>query len=84
MNAILIAGIPLPLGLLMGLGVLLVVVLTIYWFFMAKNNQGSQKVDALPPNNDAHRLQDRYDRGEISEEDYRRQLKELEHRPDHR
>lgn len=84
MNAILMAAVPLPLGLLLGLVVLLGVVLTIYWFFMAKNNPGSQKVDAMPSNNAEHRLQDQYDRGEISEEEYHRQLKELEHRSDRR
>lgn len=80
MNAILMAAIPLPLSLLMGLGVLLVVVLTLYWFFMAKNNPGSRKVDELPAHNEEHKLQDRYDRGDINEEEYRRKLTELENR----
>ncbi|HSJ37619.1 MAG TPA: SHOCT domain-containing protein [Planococcus sp. (in: firmicutes)] len=78
MNAI-----PLPLGLLIGLVLLLAVVLTIYWFFMAKNNPRSQKVDALPPNNEENRLQNQYDRGEISEEEYHRKLRELENGSKH-
>ena len=73
MNAI-----PLPLGLLIGLVLLLAVVLTIYWFFMAKNNPSAQKVDALPSNNEKTRLHDQYERGEISEEDYNQKLQDLE------
>lgn len=64
--------------LLAGLAVLIAGVLIAFWFFMAKNNPRSQKVDALPSNNDARKLQDQFDRGEITEEDYRRKLNDLE------
>lgn len=83
MDIVLLAAFPVPLSLLLGLGVLLVVVLILYWFFMAKNNPGSRKVDELPPQNEEHRLQDRFDRGDISEEEYRRKLAELESRTKH-
>lgn len=76
-------GIPLPLGLLIGLGVLLVVVLIIYWFFMARNNPSARNVDDLPSHNEEHRLQDQFDRGEISEEEFHRRCTELENRSKH-
>lgn len=84
MDIAVLTAFPVPLRLLAGLAILLVVVLTLYWFFMAKNNPGSRKVDELPPLNEEHKLQDRYDRGDISEEEYRRKLEELKNRPNDR
>ncbi|WP_203334802.1 SHOCT domain-containing protein [Planococcus beigongshangi] len=71
---------PIPLRLLIGLLILLAGVLTLYWFFMAKNNPKSQKIDELPANNDAHKLQDQYDRGEITEDEYHQKLRGLDER----
>lgn len=78
MDIALLAAFPVPLRLLTGLLILIVGVLTLYWFFMAKNNPKSQIVDKLPANNEAHKLQDQYDRGEITEEDYNRRLQDLD------
>lgn len=78
MDIVLLSVSPVPLRLLIGLLILLAGVLTIFWLFMAKNNPKSHKVDSLPENNEANKLQDRYDKGEISEEDYRRRLQEMD------
>ncbi|MCM3611613.1 SHOCT domain-containing protein [Planococcus sp. MERTA32b] len=78
MDIILMAAFPVPLRLLAGLGALIVGVLIAYWFFMAKNNPRSQKVDELPANNEERKLQDRYDKGEITEEDYRSKRREAD------
>lgn len=81
MEFVLLTTFPIPLRLLAGLGALIVGVLITFWFFMAKNNPRSQKVDELPANNDARTLQDQYDRGEITEEDYHRRLSDLKNDP---
>lgn len=78
MDIVLLAAFPTEFRLLVGLGVLIAGVLTAFWFFMAKNNPKSRGVDALPSNNDAHKLQDQYDKGEISEEEYQQKLRALE------
>lgn len=84
MDIILLAAFPIPLRLLTGLLILLVGVLTLYWFFLKKNNSKSNKVDTLPANSDARKLQDRFDRGEITEEEYRRKLRDAEEDPKRR
>lgn len=81
MDIVLLAVFPVPLRLLTGLLVLLAGVLTLYWFFMKKNNPKSQQVDALTADDKAQKLQDQFNRGEITEEDYRMKLKELEKDP---
>lgn len=81
MELVLLSAFPVPLRLLAGLGALLVGVLIAYWFFMAKNNPRSQKVDELPANNEERKLQDRYDKGEITEEDYRNKRREADDDP---
>ena len=78
MDIILLSVSPVPLRLLIGLLVLLAGVLTIFWLFMAKNNPKSRKVDTLPSNNEANKLQDRFDKGELSEEEYHRRLQEMD------
>ncbi len=78
MDLTLLAAFPVPLRLLAGLGVLLVGVLIAFWFFMAKNNPRSRRVDTLPSNNEARKLQDQYDKGEITEEDYQSKRSKLE------
>lgn len=78
MEIILLAAFPIPLRLLTGLLILLVGVLTLYWFFLKKNNPKSNKVDTLSANSNARKLQDRFDRGEITEEDYHRKLRNLD------
>ena len=78
METILLSAIPLPLSLLGGLLIFLAGVLIIFWFFMARNNPSARKVDSLPPEEDKHKLQGQYNRGEISEEDYHQKVKDLE------
>lgn len=78
MELVLLSTFPIPLRLLAGLAVLITGVLIAFWFFMAKNNPRSQKVDELPANNEERKLQDRYDKGEISEEDYRNKRSKMD------
>lgn len=84
MELVLLSTFPVPLRLLAGLGALLVGVLIAYWFFMSKNNPRSQKVDELPANNEERKLQDRYDKGEITEEDYKSKRRETDNDPNSR
>lgn len=81
MDIVLLSVSPVPLRLLIGLLILLAGILTIFWLFMSKNNSKSQKVDTLPVNNENNKLQDQYDKGEITEEDYRRKLQEMDNEP---
>ena len=78
MELVLLSTFPIPLRLLAGLAVLITGVLIAFWFFMAKNNSRSQKVDELPDNNEERKLQDRYNKGEISDEDYRNKRTEAD------
>ncbi|WP_158593212.1 SHOCT domain-containing protein [Planomicrobium sp. Y74] len=78
MELVLLSTFPIPLRLLAGLAVLITGVLIAFWFFMAKNNPRSRKVDELPSNNEQRKLQDQYDKGEITEEDYRNKRSEAD------
>ncbi|WP_422122264.1 hypothetical protein DHX103_10655 [Planococcus sp. X10-3] len=78
MDILLLSTIPMPLSLLGGLLIFLAGVLIIFWFFMARNNPKSRNVDPPPPEEDKHSLQGQYNRGEISEEEYHQQVKDLE------
>jgi uncharacterized membrane protein len=84
MELLLLMSFPVPLRLLAGMAVLITGVLLAFWFFMAKNNPRSQKVDDLPADSEARKLRDQFDRREISEEEYHRRLADLEKDPQQR